>query len=444
MLVLSRPDAAKAPAGPGMYLLDVPTEKLYLLESYQDRSWNVAGFCSDREHIVYGNIDKDRGRNFFLQFAGIYIGGSQAIHIGEWEPTANLITRENTRYNTREKSRDEKQEHFSETMYCKRPVYGTNVGEALLWPCGICYFKDKSSKLAFLNQAGNSLGILDVCESHGLVVYAVDTKDQKSILRVWSMDEERNLMEIPMSGRDRLIARFGRTESGEINLFVARSGLAPYPYRKEYPFEIYQFRCTYSADKTRRLPPRKQGIWPEITLPACNWRGGRSEATILDDKAHALASVLTPESLYEAYDIHCELARRFPKSKLYHLKNRDRVTEQLKTVMKELCDAGNTEEPEKYVRLFAERLEKYPDEEKTLELLDFTEDLLASVLANLEDAESKRRALALYKGLQERVKDKQRLKMYAKNVRIVKGEIRRLEGKPSLNGGLFSFFGKKK
>lgn len=240
-------ESCRPPVDPGIYLLNVETEKLYFLKQYEGRYSTAAGFCRDRRHIVYGDA-KTMMHGSLLRYADISDGSSRARDVGKWEPMEDTI--------------------FNCVMLSMEPVPGTGGDASILWETNAYTFRTEALRQAFLDQTGESLQILDASDSYGLIVYVNKSRTKEYVLRVWSVDEERILMETPVNDSREITARFGLTDSGEIRLLVAREGLSARG-RESYPVEIYQFRCIYGSEKPRRLPAMSPGEWPEIGLPEC-------------------------------------------------------------------------------------------------------------------------------------------------------------------------------
>ena len=115
-------------------------------------------------------------------------------------------------------------------------------------------FLNEKEEQIFRNQQEKGAKLLDVNEKHGLIAYATELGTLRYAFRLWSMDEQRNLLEIPLELNEyrRIIARFALTEENGVRFLVAPAGLVS-PRRDEtVPVKAYQYGCSYQPAIPRR------------------------------------------------------------------------------------------------------------------------------------------------------------------------------------------------
>ena len=430
-LILSGENGGPSSDKGGLYLADLPTDKLYLLKEYDRRVDAGCGFCADRMHIVY---DTNEIRGPRLQYADISDGSQPARDLGEWEAAEERD------------QRCHRKDHFIGACFSKKPLPGTGDGVSMIWPYGIFTFQTEADFDAFYARPGKRMQILAADEPNGLIAYQAVSNDEHQTetteLRVWSVDERRDLLQVSDWNPRRGIVRFAQADGGALRMLAARLGLSDQD-AQVYPIEIYQLRCAYAPEPTLRrrcgLPPE----WPVITLPECDWEDDRfgvgfQGETALRDRGARLVNARSAETLKEAYFIFCDLIRRFPKSRfmeVYHSKRAIAVSGLEETVAASR-KAGDAKGLEGRLDLFQARLRVYPHEEETARLRDKTAEALADVLSGRDDAQSMGRALALYAELAERHPDET---IYRKRAASVQKQLDRRQKGPDAKASAASF-----
>lgn len=436
-VICTFPEAPNAPAGPGVYLLDGEKGKLYLIPGASGTLWSCAGFCRDRKHIVHGNPKSGDLR------LGIFDGSRVREAASRWEKALESPW----------------------VRLSVDPLPGTMEPSSVIWQFGLYHFRTGEDREAFISQKGAYMKILDVSEEYGLIAYQVTEESSRYTVRVWSVDERRLLLDRPLEGyMSSAEAAFIRAGEGSLRMLLVPAGLEPKHDKKPVHAEIYQFGCGYQPVNNRRKPPEPVSEWPEINLKECpggqqlGWRQPKAPASggadalqvdseaALDRKGFELSHIKTADSLAQAYDVYCELVRRFP-AKNHHRKNRDITVNHLKIALENMGKAGDTAGLEKYIRVFKDRLKKDPDEEKTTELLNFTEDHLGFILSNRQDLKDLGRALELYRELGDRQPE---VPAHSRNAMIVSARIlveerkeKKKEKEAQGRKSLFSFLRKK-
>lgn len=115
-------------------------------------------------------------------------------------------------------------------------------------------FRNKNEEQIFRNQQGKNERILDVNEKHGLILYATELGALEYAFRLWSMDERRNLMELPLDLHEYrgITACFSLTEESGVRFLVAPKGLTPSRRDGTVPVKEYQYGWSYQPAAPRR------------------------------------------------------------------------------------------------------------------------------------------------------------------------------------------------
>ena len=231
-----------APAGPGIYLLDVAEQKIYIL---QKKNYEFARFAHNHEYIVY--------------------------RIRQNKKTGELNS---MRINFRD---------LSVKDFCKwkKAGIGTMVEKSaeknefcppVLWDYGFYRFHLRKDLLSFFAHQDSEIRILDISEDYGLIAYAIlKERPTKWGFQVWSMDERCVLLE--KTGK--LNAYFSRAGEEEVRLLIME-GNPEAESSKSAEAEIYQFHCSYLNTGSRRNKLRISQ-WKTETLPECVWDATRQE-----------------------------------------------------------------------------------------------------------------------------------------------------------------------
>ena len=252
-------ETVNAPYGNGLYMLDTATARLFFVGRFEIDS-NL-GFCNDRSHIVFEKkVMRPNSRFYELKLNCVELVTSNAEAAFERKEMAahelHLV--------------DETGEG------------GPGVtGRSLLWKHGIFTFASDEDCAAFLDQPGGTFFIKDADETHGLIAYSEQIKDGENVFKVWSTDERRNLMELPV---DVPLARFSRSEQDGIRLLVAFDDIVKDRFSGRAHLKIFEFSFSYEPLAKRRFDVEIPQEWPPIPFPECRREEAEDSLQISKEK----------------------------------------------------------------------------------------------------------------------------------------------------------------
>ena len=264
------------------------------------------------------------------------------------------------------------------------------------WEGGEYAFNDAAEKWAFTHQFPDRFRVLDADEAHGLI--AVVARRGKGVIdynfRVWSVDERRFLLDLPLSGHHQdkwILARFGVTKDAQAQMLLAVRGVDPSPTLKNLPYAIYQFSCEYEPEPMRRVAPAQ----------ACDGRN-EGEGDIV-------------QRLHDAYLNRAERAAARPQDRGCQ-RERDDMARRLKEAFLQMGKA-----------LDADALSHWYDEYRTLadtrlpaesfaSIRDFVQSQLAFALSRQDAPADRLRALCLYDELAALYPEKE---LYQRNIAVL-------------------------
>ena len=284
-----------------------------------------------------------------------------------------------------------------------RPQAARETPRTVTWPGGAYAFADEAEKRAFTGRFVDAFRVLDADEAHGLI--AVVAKRSKGGIeynfKVWSVDERRFLLDIPLTGywQDKWIAAgFGRTEAAKQHMLLAVTGVEPRISLENPPYAVYQFSCDYGPEAPRRVPPKASG--------AERATGGKAR----DD---AVAG------LHRAYRDRAVTAVACPGERACQ-RERDNAAVKLKAAFQDMGKALDVEALSRWHGEYRALAEARPAAEGCGPMRDFVQSQLAFALSQREAPAEKLRALALYDDLAARYPEKE---LYRKNAGVLANQL---------------------
>ena len=268
------------------------------------------------------------------------------------------------------------------------------------WEGGDYAFNDAAERWAFTHQFPDSFRVLDADELHGLI--AVVARRGKGVIdynfRVWSVDERRFLLDLPLSGyhQDKwILARFGVTKDAQAQMLLAVRGIEPSPTLKSPPYSIYQFSCEYEPEPMRRAAPKPRQAEP----PAIGGDTG----------------VDAVQKLHDAYRNSAATAAARPQDRSCQ-RRRDDMARRLKEAFLQMGKALDVGALSHWYEEYRALSDARPGAEGFAPIRDFVQSQLAFALSRQDAPVDRLRALCLYDELAVLYPERE---LYARNVAVL-------------------------